>query len=181
MGRKNITPDRMKGYMAEALLLLMQKKPFKEITIQEIADRAGVNRSTYYRNFFSKEEIILFYLDGMIASYLRDYGESRAESLEDYLLVLFRHFYNHQKALLCIYKNGLAYLLMEALNSRFEDYYGLKASNRLTQYRVGYHLGGIYNHFLIWFSGGMSEKPEQMTRIALTVLPKGTLPFLRQK
>ena len=42
-----------------ALTLLMEKKDFKDITISEIAEKAGVSRMTYYRTYSSKEDILL--------------------------------------------------------------------------------------------------------------------------
>lgn len=47
MRRKNTTSKMMKGYIIGALLLLMKKRNFSEISIGEITDKAGVNRSTY--------------------------------------------------------------------------------------------------------------------------------------
>ena len=40
--------------MSDALLKLMKEKDYEEITINEIAALAGVNRSTWFRNFASK-------------------------------------------------------------------------------------------------------------------------------
>ena len=48
MKRKNVTSDMMRGYMADALLMLMAKKDYANITISEITQKAGVNRSTFY-------------------------------------------------------------------------------------------------------------------------------------
>lgn len=49
-----------------ALVLLMKNKPFAEISIQDIIKRAGVSRSSYYRNYDSKEAILTGYLDKII-------------------------------------------------------------------------------------------------------------------
>ena len=72
MRRKNTTKTMMKEYMAESLLWLLQRKAFADISISEITDKAGVNRATYYRNFTSKEEIVRFYLRGIMGSFLRN-------------------------------------------------------------------------------------------------------------
>lgn len=42
----------------EALLQLMEKKPYSEIKITDIVERAGVSRMAYYRNYQSKDEIL---------------------------------------------------------------------------------------------------------------------------
>lgn len=37
--------------MDEALILLLEKKDFEYITIKEICEKAGVNRSTFYIHY----------------------------------------------------------------------------------------------------------------------------------
>ena len=61
MRRSNTTTEMMKEYISESLLILMEGKAYDDISIGEITAKAGVNRSTYYRNFSSKNEIIKFY------------------------------------------------------------------------------------------------------------------------
>ncbi|MBQ1170978.1 MAG: TetR family transcriptional regulator [Lachnospiraceae bacterium] len=48
--------------MADALLQLMREKQFSKITIKEISDIAGVNRSSCFRNFDTKNEALTFKL-----------------------------------------------------------------------------------------------------------------------
>ena len=42
---------RMKDFLAESLVVLMQEKPFEKITIKQICDRTGVIRATFYNHF----------------------------------------------------------------------------------------------------------------------------------
>ena len=44
--------------MDEALLLLLEKKDFEFITIKEICDKAGVNRSTFYLHYESMDDLL---------------------------------------------------------------------------------------------------------------------------
>ena len=48
-----------------ALIQLMQKE-FHNITITEITEKAGVSRMSYYRNYSSKEDILIKYLDRIL-------------------------------------------------------------------------------------------------------------------
>jgi AcrR family transcriptional regulator len=43
--------------LGDALIGLMQEKPFSEITVQEVLDRAGVSRSTFYHHFKDKDDL----------------------------------------------------------------------------------------------------------------------------
>jgi AcrR family transcriptional regulator len=51
--------DESKQMIADALASLLLEHDYKELTLNEIADRAGVNRMTLYRHFKSKDKIIL--------------------------------------------------------------------------------------------------------------------------
>ena len=40
-------------------MILLQQKRYEEITVSEIANKAGVSRMTYYRTYSSKEDIVI--------------------------------------------------------------------------------------------------------------------------
>ena len=44
--------------MDEALLALLEKKGFEQITIKEICDTAGVNRSTFYLHYENTADLL---------------------------------------------------------------------------------------------------------------------------
>ncbi len=50
---------RTRRRLKEALLELLQERPYESITVQEIIDRADVGRSTFYSHFPSKEALLL--------------------------------------------------------------------------------------------------------------------------
>ena len=54
---KNIV---VKESITQALLILMENKDFEKITITDIVNKAGVVRMSFYRNYTSKEDVILF-------------------------------------------------------------------------------------------------------------------------
>ena len=60
MGRGTKTTEFLKECLSDALIRLMREKPFDKISINEMAEEAGVNRSTWFRNFTSKNEVLTF-------------------------------------------------------------------------------------------------------------------------
>src|SRR5580704_2597605 len=50
---------RTRNVLGDALVALMHEKPFDEITVQHVLDRAGVGRSTFYTHFVGKEDLFL--------------------------------------------------------------------------------------------------------------------------
>ena len=45
--------------MNEALLILLEKKEYEFITVKEICEKAGVNRSTFYLHYETKDDLLI--------------------------------------------------------------------------------------------------------------------------
>ena len=52
---------RTRRILGEAFIDLLQKENFYTITIRDITEKADVAYSTFFRNFESKEELLLVY------------------------------------------------------------------------------------------------------------------------
>lgn len=176
MRRKNTTSEMMKLYIIESLLLLLEHKDFQSITISEITVKAGVNRSTYYRHFKSKEEIVFCFLDGIMEAYLEQ-CKTKKQTLEPYLREMFSFFLSYKKELLLLYHNGLSLILLDVLNKHFSEVI-TSDMPLVEQYRAIYHIGGIFNHFIFWFSRDMKDAPDELINAALKILPPGFVPYL---
>jgi AcrR family transcriptional regulator len=50
---------RTRDALGDALVGLMHERPFEEITVQALLDRAQVSRSTFYEHFLDKEDLLL--------------------------------------------------------------------------------------------------------------------------
>lgn len=50
---------RTRDALGDALLALIQEKPFESITVQQVLDRAKIGRSTFYTHFRDKDDLFL--------------------------------------------------------------------------------------------------------------------------
>jgi len=50
---------RTRDALGDALIALMQEKPFDTITVQEVLDRAHVSRSTFYSHYSDKDDLLM--------------------------------------------------------------------------------------------------------------------------
>jgi AcrR family transcriptional regulator len=50
---------RTRDTLGDALVTLMQEKSFDDITVQDVLDRAGVGRSTFYVHYRDKDDLFL--------------------------------------------------------------------------------------------------------------------------
>jgi len=50
---------RTRDALGDALVALMQERPFDNITVQDVLDRAHVGRSTFYSHYSDKEDLLM--------------------------------------------------------------------------------------------------------------------------
>jgi len=50
---------RTRDALGDALVALMQEKPFETITVQDVLDRAQVSRSTFYLHYSDKDDLLM--------------------------------------------------------------------------------------------------------------------------
>ena len=50
---------RTRDALGDALMALMQEKPFETITVQDVLDRAQVSRSTFYTHYSDKDDLLM--------------------------------------------------------------------------------------------------------------------------
>jgi AcrR family transcriptional regulator len=50
---------RSRDALGDAMIALMQEQPFESITVQQVLDRAGVSRSTFYSHYRDKDDLFL--------------------------------------------------------------------------------------------------------------------------
>ena len=66
--------------MTKSMLKLLKNKPIEEISVSEICDDAGVGRTSFYRNYKAKEDIIKNYIEEMLEGWDSNYKESGKDS-----------------------------------------------------------------------------------------------------
>jgi AcrR family transcriptional regulator len=50
---------RTRDALGDALVALITERPFDAITVQDVLDRAGVSRSTFYTHYRDKNDLLL--------------------------------------------------------------------------------------------------------------------------
>lgn len=115
--RENPMAVRSKNALASALLKLMLRQDFAEISISDITERARLSRQTFYTNFQRKEDILLYLLDGLFARYQEETAQNAPDA--EHLIVDYFIFWNSSRDFLSLlFRRGLGHLFQER-NRRF--------------------------------------------------------------
>ena len=154
MSKSNIA----KKNISEALMSLLQTKPLKDITIQDLADKSGYTRVTYYRHFTSLYEVIEYYLDCYADDYLAQ-NPMDFDSLPP--RVFYTRFFEHflepkAKEIVNILKKQN---LLNLLKKNFDKYMLIGGK---TGYGYLFFSGGLFNVYISWVNKGYPESPAEL-------------------
>lgn len=163
MGSSTKTTDFLKECMADALLQAMKEKPFSKITVNEIANAAGVNRSTWFRNFSDKNEAITFKLIRLWDRWADEHGMKERQrytldNAEDFFA-----FNDSIKDLLSeIYREELQSCVYNAFYGVMMPQYGADPAEC---YEARFYSYGLFGFLDEWINRGFYETPEQITEL----------------
>ena len=174
MGKNALTTAFLKECMADAILKLMQEKDFSKITINEIADKANVNRTTWFRNFNTKNEALTFKLIQLWERWADQHNLSvRNKFTIHNALDFFQFNYEIRSVLETIYKAQLQSVIYDAFYQVMTPQYGAYPEEC---YQSRFYAHGLFGLLDEWVKREFLETPEQMVEIFHKVLAnQGTL------
>ena len=136
-------------------------KPFEEITITQIAKKAGVSRNAIYRKFSSKEMIIKSRLYEKSKEFVELFNNSVITSHKEYIRVVFSFLCKQKELTKTLVDSDLSLFLLEAF-THAKRFYTTETRNDYYEY---YRIGGTYFVYVTWLINGCIETPEQLTEI----------------
>lgn len=148
-----------------SLFIIMGRKPFTKISIKEIADKAGVNRSTVYRNFDSKEDIIKRFAAALFSGFVATAQSRELPTFQSYVELFFRYQKRYKREFMLIHRNKLMYLVAQVAVDQYEIKVKLGTVTKQDFRRYVYHFGGVYTLVDLWCKNDMKETPEEMARV----------------
>lgn len=143
-----------------ALLKLMETTSYQAISISELACAAEVSRSSVYRNFADKDDVLRQYLKKLMEEWRQDFEATPGQDFSDSLL---QHFYANRNFYLLLYRSGLSWMLHENIKNAC----GLKADMPpVLAYGTASIAGALFGWADEWISRGMKETPEELAELA---------------
>ena len=171
---------KSKQAIQQALLKLMNEKPFDKITVSELAQEADINRKTFY-NHYESVQAVRKELDNnfihLIITMIRDVetdGMSFAEFLNEFAKRLIDTVEEEQKSAKLLFESGELYALTEKLKEIIHPTIlsgarevGIDTANVL--FYVEYIISGTLSVLRTWICSGylISKKDVEAVLIKL--------------
>ena len=174
---------RTRDALGDALIALMQEKPFDTITVQDVLGRAHVSRSTFYSHYTDKDDLLMsdaeefFEALSMALSAHGDKSE-RVFPVKEF----FMHLADVQPFFKALVKSGRFHENMELARGHFAR--GIES--RLKEIPLGKsipakdlpaiaftHAGALLSLLTWWLDRGMKEPPAEMDELFHRMVWKG--------
>lgn len=158
---KNVSPMSNEGrnayvleHITAALLELLREKPIEEISISELCELAGIGRASFYRNFNSKEDILLAYIRKLFQEWTAEGFQAENKPLSEFLRSLFSHFEKHRDFYELLNQRNLLFLLKDVI-------IGICGPQpdqpKEEAYARAYFSYALYGWIEVWFQRGIRE------------------------
>ncbi|KQV48501.1 hypothetical protein ASC95_21480 [Pelomonas sp. Root1217] len=161
--------QRSRELILEALFALMLERGYERLTIQNLIDRAGVGRATFYAHFQSKDELLAASI-GRLRGWLEQAGRARGDEPLSFTLPFFQHLASHRR----IYemtvaresevsverhvKQMLADLVRQDLQRRH-------APGTRLDLATHYVVGALWSSFIWWMETAQPLPPEDLNAL----------------
>ena len=171
MSQTNVSKSRQvlrtRSWIFEALMLLLDEKPYAKIGICDITKKAGIARQTFYRNYNSKDDIVSEHLMGTFKLELIKQGSKRTERHNDVVLTFNLKYMianrDNIKKMLAIVDTEqrlrsdakeFPLSILAQQKGRFSAH-----ENLIYRYKLNYQLIGCLQVFFDWFLNDMPLPP----------------------
>ncbi len=169
--------NRTNGKIAEqsrqkiirALLTVMEQYDYKEITVTQIAQEAGLSRKTFYRLFSDKDEILSLLFDGSFHVF---FGQVKVRRTAHYWEVVqhFFYFWEERRDLLFLLQRNhlLAWVLEQSYQYSMEIFTFVRSKETadsfgpLLPYMLAYSVGGMHCMLFQWVEMGMNVPSSEL-------------------
>lgn len=166
--------------LEQGLLKAMLQYRYEDISVSDLCDALEIPRKSFYRYFSSKDGALYALLDHTMMEFFES-GVSTAGLIPgtqmgdlDRYFVFWRQ---HGDLLDALQRNSLAGILVEramalALRERLMPGYLRDMSAETQQLAMSFSVCGLISMVIQWYNQGFKTPPEEMTRIALSILTK---------
>lgn len=168
--------------MDKAFLALLEKKDFPYITVKEICEEAGVNRSTFYLHYETLEDLLsesMEYMNEHFLAYMKQDTDVFITNIKEcplselylitpkYLTPYLNYIKEHKRLFLTATKNTKALRLEESYDKMFQFVFipileRYQVSDEYRKYLMAFYVQGLMAIITQWLKNDCKDTIEQI-------------------
>ncbi|MDO4323819.1 MAG: TetR/AcrR family transcriptional regulator [Lachnospiraceae bacterium] len=170
---KNPTALNSQEWLVNALLDLMESKPYSKITVKDICQKADLSRQTFYNFFETKDDIIVFCIQQCYLEMMEGLKTKSPLLLSDITEQLIHTFHSNRRTIHQIISQNLEHLLERELASAIEifaEQMNPEASAHPYKYGTSFLTGAIAHTVIYWFKDPDPIPAKQLAELLADIL-----------
>ncbi len=161
---------RTRSFLFEALLELLKERPFKNISVKDLTDRANIARPTFYRNYDTIYAILLEELDFRAQGYMIEISKiiHLSKSINYIAQILFNRWNDNGELFKAMYRAEMDNFILDRFINYSEEMILLinkGYGSDIYAPRLFYFAGGAHNLFKNWLLNGKKQSIKEMSDI----------------
>ena len=148
---------RVKKAIVLGYFSLLDKYQNDKISVSMIADYAHVSRMSYYRNFDSKNDIIIYFLESVLDEITSKLSSDCTFWSSEYGYVFLQVLTKYKSQFLQLDKYGFMGLVQTMFNEANINLEGDMPSNSIKRYNLYFASGATLNGIMEWFRNDCRE------------------------
>jgi AcrR family transcriptional regulator len=164
--------QRTRSWIFEALMLLMDTKPYSKITISDICNKAGIARPTFYRNYNDKDDVVFECCRTILNIVVEKPTERTSANKRIILTFNFNYMVEHQRELQKILSNAeiegrIFSQLQRFPESLIKQYKPILTPEEylICRYKICYQIAGSMRVIFDWFENNMPVGKQELVEM----------------
>ena len=165
----NIRYKTTEEYIQRALLRLLTRKDYNQITIKDICQEAGINRSSFYAHYIDINDLYIKYEESITQNILKIF-ENNQYNFETYKQLF--EFIKENKVFYKAYLKSSGSFCERSMFNRFKNSLlkfaysnNMFVADKEFEYRLCFFAAGLKSICEKWLNNNCTESPEQMSNL----------------
>ncbi len=165
--------------MVTALLMLAQEQDYESISITDITTKAGVSRMAFYRNYISKDDILVKKIKEDCLNFTNHIKESGKLNLKEVLTLAGTFFQDNVSYILTLERLGFSDVLLKQLLENISELFPHIFDNKESEFKANFYIGAIVGVFRHWFETGINESAEYIADFVCNLMDSDSLEAIK--
>ncbi|KPG71166.1 TetR/AcrR family transcriptional regulator [Enterococcus sp. RIT-PI-f] len=195
MKKTDLRVQRTNKLIVDAFIHLVEKKGYEQVTVQDIADEAMINRATFYAHYKDKQDLYERIFDLALDSFSEILSSEdivqgnriRLKNVETTMTAIFQHIHDNRQFYLTIMDGSAIEVIRQKLGILLPMRYAeIFSSLRITESDIDVPLDFVIEYITSifvgtlhwWLTAETTMPPNQLAKLVIKLVANGHLTVL---
>ncbi|QOL31188.1 TetR/AcrR family transcriptional regulator [Bifidobacterium eulemuris] len=154
---------------------LLNDTAYEEISVKQIISKSQISRKTFYRNFDSKEDVLISCIYKILSAYIEEMHTQSEVTLSWIIEQAFRILEHNKNFFQLLQRDNLLYLVLNVINREIlDEHFSLSdQKSDFSRYIVYFNVGALFNVLSLWLEKDDAYSADDILRFLSDYMTSG--------